>query len=128
MMKNNIKILSDLESEIMEIVWRLESASVRDVLDEMQKKRKIAYTTVMTVMSRLYEKKTLRRRMNASGAFVYEAVRGKEEFIKEKSEKIVKGFLREYGDVAVAHFLEAIENSDSKKSKEWREQLKRLIG
>ncbi len=127
MAKNNIKILSDLEAEIMEIVWKTGSASVRDVLLEMKKKRKIAYTTVMTVMSRLFEKKVLKRKMNGSGAFVYEAVREKEEFIKEKSQKIIKGFLKEYGDVAVAQFLDVIESSDPNKSKEWKAKLKKLI-
>ena len=127
MPKNNIKILSDLEAEIMEIVWKTGSASVRDVLLEMKKKRKIAYTTVMTVMSRLFEKKVLKRKMNGSGAFVYEAVREKEEFIKEKSQKIIKGFLKEYGDVAVAQFLDVIESSDLNKSKEWKAKLKKLI-
>jgi len=127
MPKNNIKILSDLEAEIMEIVWKTGSASVRDVVLEMKKKRKLVYTTVMTVMSRLFEKKVLKRKMNGSGAFVYEAVREKEEFIKEKSQKIIKGFLKEYGDVAVAQFLDVIESSDLNKSKEWKAKLKKLI-
>ncbi|MFA6097315.1 MAG: BlaI/MecI/CopY family transcriptional regulator [Candidatus Paceibacterota bacterium] len=127
MAKNNIKILSDLESEIMEIVWKAGNASVRDVLLEMQKKRKIAYTTVMTVMSRLYDKGVLERKLNASGAFVYESMKEKEAFIQEKSQKIIKGFLREYGDVAVAQFFDIIESSDSRKSKEWKSKLKKLI-
>lgn len=127
MAKNNIKLLSDLESEIMEVVWKSGSASVRDVLLEMKKKRKIAYTTVMTVMSRLFEKKVLKRKMNGSGAFVYEAIRDKEEFIKERSQKIIRGFLKEYGDVAVAQFLDMIESSGPNKSKEWKEKLKKII-
>lgn len=127
MANNNIRILSDLESEIMEIVWKAGNASVRDVLSEMKKKRKIAYTTVMTVMSRLYEKGVLKRNLNASGAFIYESKSGKEDFIKEKSQKIIKGFLKEYGDVAVAQFLDVIESSDGKQSREWRDKLKKLI-
>lgn len=127
MAKNNIKLLSDLESEIMEVVWKSGSASVRDVLLEMKKKRKIAYTTVMTVMSRLFEKKVLKRKMNGSGAFVYEAISEKEEFIKQRSQKIIRGFLKEYGDVAVAQFLDMIESSGPNKSKEWKEKLKKII-
>ncbi len=127
MAKNNIKILTDLESEIMEIVWKAGSASVRDVLLDVKKKRKIAYTTVMTVMSRLYEKGVLKRELNGSGAFVYESVLEKEVFIKEKSQKIIKGFLKEYGDVALAHFLDIIESAEGKNSKEWKNKLKKLI-
>lgn len=127
MAHNNIKILSDLESEIMEIVWRVGSASVRDVLLDMKKKRKIAYTTVMTVMSRLYDKGVLKRELNAGGAFIYEPVMEKGSFIQEKSQKIIKGFLKEYGDVAVAQFLDIIENSDGKSGREWKNKLKKLI-
>lgn len=127
MAKDNIKILSDLESEIMEVVWKAGSASVRDVLLEMKKKRKIAYTTVMTVMSRLFEKGVLKRKLNKSGAFVYESAKEKEAFIEERSKKIIKGFLKEYGKVAVAHFFDVIENGDAKQTREWKDKLKKLI-
>lgn len=111
----------------MEIVWSNGQTCVRDVLEELKKKKKIAYTTVMTVMSRLHEKGVLRRKMNASGAFVYEPVSDKKTFIEKKSEKIIKGFLKEYGDIAVAQFLEAIEGSKAPKSDEWKNKLKKLI-
>ncbi|MDP3057601.1 MAG: BlaI/MecI/CopY family transcriptional regulator [bacterium] len=124
---NSIKILSDSESEIMEIVWCNGQTCVRDVLKELKKKKKIAYTTVMTVMSRLYEKGVLVRKMNKSGAFVYEPVNDKKTFIEKKSEKIIKGFLKEYGDVAVAQFLDVIETSSAPKSEEWKNKLKKLI-
>lgn len=126
-MTNNIKILSDSEMEIMEIVWRKNQTSVRDVLGELKKKKKIAYTTVMTVMSRLHEKSVLKRKMNDSGAFVYMPVSDKKTFIEEKSEKMIKGFIREYGDIAVAQFLGVIESSNVPKSEEWKEKLKKII-
>ena len=37
MVKKNIKILGDLESEIMEIVWQQAQSSVRSVLLELEK-------------------------------------------------------------------------------------------
>ena len=127
MAMNNIKILSGAELEIMEIVWCDGQACVRDVLKELKKKKKIAYTTVMTVMSRLHEKGVLKRKMNGSGAFVYEPVSDKKTFIEKKSKKIIKSFLKEYGDVAVAQFLEVIETSGASQSGEWKEKLKKLV-
>lgn len=124
---NSIKILSDSESEIMEIVWCNGQTCVRDVLKELKKRKKIAYTTVMTVMSRLHEKGVLKRKMNGSGAFVYEPVSDKKTFIEKKSEKIIKGFLKEYGDVAVAQFLDVIKSSGAKQSQAWKDKLKKLI-
>ncbi len=127
MAKNSIKIFGDLEAEIMEIVWKSGSASVRDVLLALEKRRKIAYTTVMTVMARLYEKGILKRKMDACNAFIYLPTQGKQAFMQKASEKIIKGFLKEYGDVAVAQFVGIIETSDAKHSDEWKRKLRGLI-
>lgn len=124
---NNIKILGDLESEIMEVVWSIGQASVRDVLRELERRRKIAYTTVMTVMSRLHEKGILKRKMDKSGAFLYLSVKDKKSFLAQASERILKNFLREYGDVAVAQFVDIIETSDTKRSEEWKNKLRDLV-
>ncbi len=126
MVENNIKILSDSEKEIMEIIWQNGEVCVRNVLKELKKKKKIAYTTVMTVMSRLHEKGVLKRKMNGAGAFIYEPVSDKKTFTEKKSKKIIKSFLKEYGDVAVAQFLEVIETSGAPQAEEWKDKLKKL--
>lgn len=127
MVQNSIKILGELESEIMEIVWTEGQVSVRTVLLELEKKRKIAYTTVMTVMARLYDKKVLNRKMDKSGAFVYFSNKDKKSFLANASEKIIKNFLNEYGDVAVAQFVDVIDTYDIKRSEEWKNKLKELL-
>ena len=58
------QVLGDLEAEIMECVGQMGSASVRDVHEVLLGRRHIAYTTVMTVMSRLAEKGLLARRQD----------------------------------------------------------------
>ena len=51
-----------LEREILEILWQDDAGcSVRDIFCTLQKRREIAYTTVMTVMNRLVEKGALSR-------------------------------------------------------------------
>lgn len=49
-------VLTEHELEIMKIVWRLGDVTVRDVYEALLAKRKIAYTTVMTMMGILEEK------------------------------------------------------------------------
>ena len=52
----------ELEAVIMNRLWaRDRSALVREVVNDLQKDRQIAYTTVMTVMDNLYRKGWLRR-------------------------------------------------------------------
>lgn len=127
-MKNNkIKTsLGELEAEIMEAVWNLESASVRQVLNQLKKKRDIAYTTVMTVMSRLCDKLLLRRKFNGDGAYVYTAVQAKANFLAAVSKRAISGLLKEFGEVAVAQFVDAVESSSLKNLEEWRQKLKKI--
>lgn len=120
--------LGALEAEIMEIVWQLESASVRDVLTKIKKKKKLAYTTIMTVMARLCDKRILKRRLNKDDAYIYTPVRDKQSFSASVSRKIINGLINEFGeDIAVAQFIDIIENSDIKKSRQWRQKLKKVI-
>jgi BlaI family transcriptional regulator, penicillinase repressor len=54
--KGKKKALTDQELEIMKIVWQRGTATVRDVYEELLKSRKIAYTTVMTMLGILEQK------------------------------------------------------------------------
>lgn len=127
MAKNKVKIFGDLESEIMEVIWKSRKASVREVLLILKKKRKIAYTTIMTVMARLHGKGILKRKLDCTGAFIYMPVKDKESFLQKTSATMIKNFLNEYGDVAVAQFIDVIGASNAKQSKAWQDKLKALI-
>lgn len=68
-----------LEAQIMQRMWeRSDPASVRDVLEELQEERPIAYTTVMTVMDNLHRKGHLTRTQEGR-AYLYSAVRSRDE-------------------------------------------------
>ncbi len=54
----------------MKIVWQRDSSTVRDVYEALLEKRKIAYTTVMTMMKVLEQKKYLKK-SQAERAYVY---------------------------------------------------------
>ena len=86
----------------MGLVWGAPGpVSVRDVAEELNKGRRdqLAYTTVMTVMTRLAEKGVLTRAREGRG-YRYEALAG------DAAGLAVQGVLREFGDAALAHFVE----------------------
>ena len=66
----------------MKVVWRLGKVTVRDVYEELLKERKIAYTSVMTIMKIMAAKKHLRRRLT-DRAYQYEATCQKSRIMKE---------------------------------------------
>lgn len=60
----------DLQSEVMQAVWKLGEATVDDVRAEQPSRRQSAYTTVQTVLNRLVERGLLLR-VRKGRAFVY---------------------------------------------------------
>src|SRR5438445_10463076 len=94
--------LGPLEAEVMKILWtEQEPLAVRAVLERLNRGRTptLAYTTVMTVMSRLAEKDVLRRAKDGRG-YVYEPA------VADEAGIAVRDVMRDFGDTALAHFVE----------------------
>ena len=72
--------LTPQELEIMKLVWQSGDATVRDVYEAMLERRRIAYTTVMTMMKILEIKGYLKKRRR-DRAFVYSPTRPKSQVI-----------------------------------------------
>lgn len=69
--KSQIK-LTKLELEIMEAVWALGSASVREIQEQLPERKRPAYTTVQTIIYRLEEKGAVRRVKKIGNAHIFE--------------------------------------------------------
>jgi len=122
--RNAGKILGELETKIMEIVWQVQQpVSVSDVVSILSKKRKIAYTTVMTIMGRLSEKGLLKR-ISLGKEYVYNPAYSKETFLTKVSRQIIKNLVSSFGETAIAHFAEELENIPSDKKQKLLKILK----
>lgn len=82
--------LGPLEEGVMNVVWALGEANVRDVAEKIE--RPLAYTTVMTTLDRLY-KKGLLDRHKAARAFLYAPRLTRAEWERERANSLVAGFL-----------------------------------
>ena len=103
------KVLGELESEMMEVIWQSPNpVRVRNITEILQKKRKIAYTTVMTIMNRLVDKGLLSRKQDGR-AYLYKSAESKDKFLTRASRLIIKNFISSFGDTAVAHFVNELE-------------------
>jgi predicted transcriptional regulator len=77
------KVLGDLEAEIMELIWQRpanQGTLVRDIFETLYERRRLAYTTVMSTMTRL-AKKNLLRAEKQEQAYIYYPNVTQEEFI-----------------------------------------------
>jgi len=111
-MQHRKSTLTGPELEIMKIVWRLEKATVRAVYEELLKRRKIAYTTVMTVMRTLEQKGYLKSSQDER-AYVYQPARPKKQVIKGMVKEFVDRVFNGSAERLVAHLLEDRRLSES---------------
>ena len=61
------KLLTDVELELMSVLWKLDEGSVADVLAQMPIERKLAYTSVSTILRILEQKGILSTRKEGRG-------------------------------------------------------------
>jgi len=70
--------LTKPEIQIMEILWNKGPCSIREIHDSLPAKKKLAYTTVQTMVYRLEIKKSVRRVKKIATAFIFEAAVSRE--------------------------------------------------
>ncbi|WP_413803017.1 BlaI/MecI/CopY family transcriptional regulator [Streptomyces iranensis] len=96
--------LGELEAEIMDRLWAWQRpTTVREIVDDINEHRPVAYTTVMTVASILYNKGCLLRAKEGR-AWVYSPVRSREEYTAALMEDALG--TSENRSAALTHFVE----------------------
>lgn len=113
------KLLGELELDVMHIVWERKVVAVRDVLETLTEKRSLAYTTVMTVMSRLADKGLLVADKRGK-TYYYRASQSEDEFEAQAVGAVVQSLITDFGgEIAISQFVEQLSTADP-------EQLARL--
>ncbi len=82
-------VLGPLEIHIMEVLWTVGTSSVREVVEKLE--NKLAYTTVMTTLDRLF-KKGLLDRQKAERAFLYTPRMSNLDWERRRAGDLVAGF------------------------------------
>lgn len=86
-MRRKSTVLTQQELEIMKVVWEHDTVTVREVYETLLKRRKVAYTTVMTMMKILEQKKYLKKNQTER-AHVYRPA--------QPRGKVIGGLVREF--------------------------------
>src|SRR4051794_4479363 len=120
---SNLPALHALESEVMEELWARSEATVREVQEALNARggKVRAYTTLLTVMTRLDTKGMLVRR-RAGRLDVYAPALTREEYFQTRAEAEVAALVEDFGDLALAHFARHIGQLDPERL----ETLRRL--
>ena len=120
-MKSKNPVLTDQELEIMKVVWQRDSVTVRDVYEELLTRRKIAYTTVMTMMGILEQKGHLKKSADER-AYVYSPAQPQREVVGN----MVRDFVRRvFNGSAKPLLVHLVENKNI--SKEELDEISKLL-
>lgn len=116
--------LGQLEAAVMARLWSsAEARSVREVVEDMQQDRAIAYTTVMTVLDNLHRKRLVERTKDGR-AYRYRARLSREDHAAALMEEVLAAssdrhatllrFVEQISPEEVGQLREALETMDSK--------------
>lgn len=104
----------------MEQVWERGSATVRDVLEALNRGRKQrAYTTIMTIMGRLHRKGLLTR-VRSGKTDVYSPVMDRDDYLHARAEAGVEELVEEFGDLALTQFAAQMDRLDPARLRQLR--------
>jgi len=118
-------VLGPLEMEVMEVIWEAGRCSVRDVVERLNSR--LAYTTVMTTLDRLF-KKGLLNREKSERAFLYSALFTSQEWERRRAGDLVAGFLagpEPSRDLLLSSLVDAVGQHDAVLLDELEEKIRR---
>ena len=119
-MKPPKTLLTKQELEIMKIVWKRGRSTVREVYEELLHHRKIAYTTVMTMMGTLEQKNHLKK-FEQGRAYVYMPTEPQTKVVRGMVEEFVKRVFNGSAKPLLAHLVETMDGDED------LEELRRLL-
>lgn len=113
------KTLTEGELRIMEVVWKLQSASVRDVATVLQKKESVAYNTVQTML-RILEDKGYVKHTKSGRSFIYRPLVEQRKARSAALKQLLSSFFDDSPQSLVVNLLqdEELDASDIQKLKE----------
>ncbi len=100
-------VLSPLQSDILDILWRNGDSTVRNMYNILKTKRKVALTSIAVDSDRMHKKGFVGRSIKTGLGgphYIYSAKKTKEEFQKSILDTTVNKLIEKFGEVAVDYF------------------------
>lgn len=95
----------------MRVMWRLERASVDEVLKALPKRNRRAYTTIQTVLNRLAERGMLRRE-RVGKMILYSPMASEAEYLSRSLTRTLSGASQEARRAALANLVGGLDPSE----------------
>lgn len=107
------RVLGPLGAAVLRVLWASGEATVGGVLEALNadRRRPLAYTTVMTVLVRLHERGLVTRTRHGR-AYLYRAASPEPALLEAMSARAVDALLARYGSTALRQFAERLADAD----------------
>lgn len=121
------KVLGDLEADIMKTIWTIKQGDVKTIHKHLKEERKVAITTVATVLDRLYAKGLVQRELvKESGVrYVYSPAMTRSQFDSTVVRNVFKGLFESFGESAISYLVENT-GVNEETAEELKKQLEKL--
>ena len=123
MSPEGVPVLGSLETEVLISLRELQEAPARAVRQALDRRGvRVAYTTVATILSRLYAKGLVRRRREpcqGGERFVYRPAEVEQKYLRN----ILRGVVAMFGPAGVVHLNEEIAKLNPTEEKALRRRL-----
>ena len=104
-MRHRSRTLTEQELEIMKVVWERNRATVRDVYEALLERRKVAYTTVMTMM-KILEQKGFLKKSQEDRAYIYRPAQAKRQVIGAMVRDFINRVFNGSAEPLLVHLVE----------------------
>jgi BlaI family transcriptional regulator, penicillinase repressor len=105
-MRPRASILAVQELQIMKVIWERQRVTVRDVYEALLARRRIAYTTVMTMMNILEQKGYLKKTPGEDRAYVYEPARSRKRVMRAMVKEFIDRVFSGSANPLMVHLIE----------------------
>ena len=121
------KVLGDLEAAVMEATWQLEKGDVKTIHTRVNQERKVAVTTVATILDRLHKKGLVKRKLITTYSLRYEysPALTKAEFENAVVRDVFKGLLETFEETTIYYLVNELGLENKGKIEEIRNSLKK---
>ena len=119
------RYLGALQAEVMAILWEKGEATVREVVERLNRRRKqkLAYTTVLTLVSRLWTRGLLAREPDGRG-YRYQPTKNRDELLADLSDELIDRLFSDFGEIAVARLGTRLDALDIERQEALRKARK----
>ena len=115
------RVLGPLEADVMEALWRRGNATAREVMNELERNRPLAFNTVMTILKRLCDKGLIAR--SDKGVAVFSPLLSRLQLLESITRDVSDSLVEEFGETAIVQFVDSVSRCDP----ELLDELRRIL-